>query len=208
MLLTSWWSTLFLGGKWYALKMFLLKIMIIYIGFSAVWYKEDPCMDYLPTWKVKNGHLNKGKWLGKYCHPWIMEHLGYSSCTHRQLQTKLLYNWDVPIKCIIYLTTILEIHPSFHGTMTMWGRIASKQITVWLKLAELPCIAHWIQAIYKLTSANNLPPPPLPMGKSECTAFSRKPFDNQQCPEANGSPFYMDKYYAPYTSYNGILTVN
>ena len=26
-------------------------------------------MDYLPTWKVKNGHLNKGKWLGKYCHP-------------------------------------------------------------------------------------------------------------------------------------------
>ena len=21
-------------------------------------------MDYLPTWKVENGHMNKGKWLG------------------------------------------------------------------------------------------------------------------------------------------------
>ncbi len=23
-------------------------------------------MDYLPTWKVEHGHMNKGKWLGKY----------------------------------------------------------------------------------------------------------------------------------------------
>ena len=28
-----------------------------------------PCIDYVHTWRVKNGHMNKGKWLGKYSHP-------------------------------------------------------------------------------------------------------------------------------------------
>ena len=42
--------------------------------FVAQHFPDAPCMDYLPTWKVKNGHMNNGKWLAKYSHP--IEHLG------------------------------------------------------------------------------------------------------------------------------------
>ena len=49
------------------------------------------CMDYmiisyLPTWKVKNGHMNKGKWFGNYSHP--MEHLGTVDDAEIQRTTK------------------------------------------------------------------------------------------------------------------------
>lgn len=40
--------------------------------------------------------------------------------------------------------------------------------------------------------------PPCQWERAKCTAFSRKPFDNQQCPEANGSPIYLDKYTPPH----------
>ena len=38
---------------------------------------------YFPTWKVKNGHMNKGKWLGKYSRP--MEHLGRNCETNLEI---------------------------------------------------------------------------------------------------------------------------